>query len=155
MQKDVIFLFTVAQVAKKLGVTTQYIYHKMNNSMKQELQEHIKEVARGNRTVKMITETGVNLIEESLEEVSVGNDDANIDKDIVIILQQNIEILQEQLAIKDKQIDVKDLQISKMNERLKEAQQLNQNNQVLLKDQQEIKMLESNKNFWDIFKRKK
>ena len=141
-------MYTVAEVAKKLNVTTQYIYHKMNNSMKQELQEHIKEVARGNRTVKMITETGVELIEESLEDV-VGNDDANINKDIVMILQQNIEILQQQLAIKDEQINVKDLQMSEMNARLKEAQQLNQNNQVLLKDQQEIKMLESNKSFFE------
>lgn len=147
-------MYTVAQVAKKLNVTTQYIYHKMNNSMKQELQQHIKEVARGNRTVKMITETGVELIEKSIEEVST-NSDANIDNDIVMILQQNIEILQQQLAIKDEQINVKDLQISEINQRLKEAQQINQNSQVLLKDQREIKMLEENKSFWDIFKKKR
>lgn len=146
-------MYTVAQVAKKLNVTTQYIYHKINNSMKQELQDYVKEVAKGNRNVKMITDKGVELIEESLEEVST-NDESNINKDIVMILQQNIEILQEQLAIKDEQINVKDLQISEMNERLKEAQQLNQNNQVLLKDQQDRKMIEGNKSFWDIFRKK-
>lgn len=141
-------MYTVAQVAKKLNVTTQYIYHKINNSMKQELQDYVQEVARGQRKVKIITDEGVELIEESLEEVST-NDESNINKDIVMILQQNIEILQEQLAIKDEQINVKDLQISEMNERLKEAQQLNQNNQVLLKDHQDRKMLESKKSLWD------
>ena len=142
-------MFTVAQVADKLGVTTQYIYHKINNQMKEELASEVKEVANGKRSVRMITEQGVELISNTLEKV-VDNDLQDINKQLLELVQDNVDMLQEQLLAKDKQLDVKDLQIKELNSRLQELTKLNENSQILLRDKKENEVIaiEENKGFW-------
>ena len=141
-------MFTVAQVADKLGVTTQYIYHKINNQMKEELASEVQEVANGKRSVRMITERGVELISNTLEKV-VDNNLHDINKQLLELLQDNVDMLQEQLLAKDKQLDVKDLQIKELNLRLQELTKLNENSQILLRDKKENQAIaiEENKGF--------
>lgn len=148
-----IVLLSVGQVAKELNISTQAIYLKINSSMSEELAPFIKEVARGKRTIKMIESEGVELIRASLDiqvDEVVAKDNTSIDKDILKLLQDTIEVLRDQLLAKDEQI-------SKLNERLKESQQITQNHQVLLKDskekEQDLLMIEEKGWFDRLFKK--
>ncbi len=137
-------MLTIKEVSEKLGITPQAIYQKIDKQLNKELKPFVKEIKRGSRSVKMIESEGVEIIRNSLEqavEQEVEEISTTIDNELIAILKDTIDVLRGQL-------DVKDLQIRELNERLKEAQQLNQNSQVLLKNTQEVKMIEES-SWWD------
>ena len=137
-------LVTVGELAKQLNISTQAIYAKINDSMKDELTNHIHKIAKGKRFVIMIDEEGVEIIENSIVQVA-DEQLTSIDKEIIALLQTNIELLQEQL-------NVKDLQIAELNNRLMEAQNISKHNLVLLQNEKEVKAIEENKGLWQRFK---
>jgi hypothetical protein len=78
------------------------------------------------------------------QEEATTKDDTVPDEDIVKLNQILINTLVEQLKEKDNQIHEKDSQLENYSERLKQALELNRNNQILLKEKpkQELILLE-------------
>lgn len=150
-------MLTVQEIAKELNITTQSIYNKINNTMKDELQEHCKEIKRGNRIVRVVSTEGVDLIAESLKTI-IASDNAkylqDIDNGLYEVLKTTIDTLTLQLDAKDKQISAKDLQIAELNKIIASLQEANKNNQILLHRQQDVKMLEEKSSWWDSLKDK-
>lgn len=136
---------TVKQVAEELGISRQAVYSKLTVEFKENFTS-IKNV--NGRETLVINSEGIEILKREI--VKYGNQldgkiDSELDNQLITLLQKNIEILQEQLKIKD-------TQIMELNERLKEAQELNKNNQVLLHRQQDYpNMIQSGsekKEFW-------
>lgn len=94
-----------------------------------------KEIIKGKPTL-VISSNGVDKLKSEVVKVDNQVDDKidnEIDNEIIQLLDKNIEALQGQLEAKDNQIN-------ELNQRLKEQQELNRNNQVLL-----LREKESNK----------
>ena len=125
--------------------------------MAEELAEYCKEVKRGNRVVRVVTEEGVELIANSLETV-VASDSANvmqdIDNSLYDVLKDTVELLSVQLDAKDRQLIAKDVQIAELNKIIAGLQDANKNNQILLHRTQEVKAIEENISWWESFKGK-
>lgn len=141
---------TISEVASLLNITTQSIYNKLNNTMQNEMQGFVKEIKRGNRMVKVITEEGVEIIRESLES-NISNPNA---KDEQVVGNDLLELLQTTIDTLSLQLDAKDMQIQELNNIIKGVQKSNENTQILMGMQQEVKQLVENKGWWDNFKAK-
>lgn len=141
---------TISEVAASLNITTQSVYSKINNTMQDVMQGFVMEEKRGNRLVKVITEEGVEVLRDSLES-STSNSNAKgeqvVDNELLELLQTTIDTLSLQL-------DVKDMQIQELNNIIKGLQKSNENSQILMGMQQEVKQLAENKGWWDNFKAK-
>lgn len=110
---------TVKEFAKRVGVTNQTIYNRIDKDLIKFLKPNTK--------VKMIDI-------EALKLFSVDDNLNKFDQNLYKGFKENLEILQEQLKEKDKQIEA--------------LLQLNQNNQILLKQSQDkiLKLEEPKKN---------
>lgn len=150
-------MYTIQEVAEILNITPQAVYKKINNQLKNELATHLKQVKRGNKTVKVVTSEGLEIIRESLEQPvkqPFNKPFNNQFKDSSKGKEDNlIQLLEETIQTLKKQLDVKDKQIQDLNERLKEQQELNRNNQVLLHREQEQKALVSDTTAWQRLKK--
>lgn len=150
-------MYTIQEVAEILNITPQAVYKKINNQLKNELATHLKQVERGNKTVKAVTSEGLEIIRESLEQPvkqPFNKPFNNQFKDSSKGKEDNlIQLLEETIQTLKKQLDVKDKQIQDLNERLKEQQELNRNNQVLLHREQEQKALVSDTTAWQRLKK--
>lgn len=154
-------MYTIQEIAKILNITPQAVYKKINNQLNNELATHLKQVERGNKTVKAVTSEGLEIIRKSLEQPvdnqfnnEFNNQFNNQFKDSSKGKEDNlIQLLEETIQTLKKQLDVKDKQIQDLNERLKEQQELNRNNQVLLHREQEQKALVSDTTAWQRLKK--
>lgn len=123
---------TVRETAKELNVSRQTIYNKLTDDFKRDFTS-IKSI--NNKDILVISRVGIDKLKSEIVKLDSKIDskiDNVIDSDLTALLTKNIEVLQEQLKIKDNQI-------AELNERLKEQQELNKNNQVLLHREQESK----------------
>ena len=147
---------TVREVAEELNISRQAVYNKLTVNFKANFTTYKK---INNKDTLVITKDGVHKLKLDIDKVDNQVDsqldnevDNIIDNQLIDLMSKNIEVLQEQLQIKDKQI-------IELNERLKEAQELNKNNQVLLHRQQDQpKMIEEKEkkfSFKDLFSRNK
>lgn len=143
---------TVREVAEELNISRQAVYNKLTVDFKTNFTTTQK---INNKDTLVINKNGVHKLKEdivNLDSQVNSRLDNQIDNRLMDLMNKNIEVLQEQLQIKDQQI-------IELNERLKEAQELNKNNQILLHRQQEQpKMIEEEKkrfSFKDLFSRNK
>lgn len=137
---------TVREVADELNISRQAVYSKLTVNFKANFTT-LKKI--NNKDTLVINKAGVHKLKRDVVNVDNQVDcqvdnplDNIINHQIIELMNKNMEALQEQLRIKDQQI-------IDLNERLKEAQELNKNNQVLLHRQQDkTKMIEEvNKKF--------
>lgn len=149
-------MLTIRQVADKLNCSPQAIYKKVDNQLNNQLKPFVKEVERGKRFVKVIEPEGVEIIKKSMEQPvdnqfnSVEQPVVNqVESDLIALLEDNLEVLQCQLDAKDKQLEIKDEQLKAKDEQIKEIssllkdqQKLNENNQVLLREDQKQRIIE-------------
>ncbi|MGO1581455.1 MAG: hypothetical protein ACTHY0_04000 [Mammaliicoccus vitulinus] len=146
---------TVREVADELNISRQAVYNKLTVNFKDKFTSY-KEI--NNRQTLVIERAGIDKLKLDLVKENSQVDsklDNLVDSRLINLMDKNIETLQDQLLEKDKQI-------SELNERLKEAQELNKNNQVLLHRQQdkqrmieEKKEKEPKKKWWNFFKKDK
>lgn len=139
---------TIQEVAEILNVTPQAIYKKINNQLNNQLKDQVKQVKRGNKTVKVVTDKGIELLRESMEQPvkqQFNNEFNNVSQPLIDLLQGTIDTLNRQLEVKDKQIQ-------DLSDRLKEQQELNRNNQILLHREQDQQMLPAPTG-WERFKK--
>ena len=134
-------MYNVEEVSKIVGVSKVTVYKKIKKL--KELQEYI--VNNGDRVY--ILKNGIDVLKENLEKNNIKyvKEEISVDLDSSTDL---INILKEQLKEKDIQLQEKDKQIN-------ELINLNKNNQLLLKQQQdkEIKQLELSEHFEEVDKR--
>ena len=139
---------TIQEVAELLNVTPQAIYKKINNQLNNQLKDQVKQVKRGNKTVKVVTDKGIELLRESMEQPvkqQFNNEFNNVSQPLIDLLKGTIDTLNRQLEVKDKQIQ-------DLSDRLKEQQELNRNNQILLHREQDQQMLPAPTG-WERFKK--
>lgn len=131
---------TVREVAEELDVTRQTIYSKLTNEFKMNFTTN--KTIKGKETLVIKTD-GIKVLKKELSKVDSKNDSKinnNNDSELMSLLSQNVEILR-------KQLETKDMQIAELNSRLKEAQELNRNTQVLMKmNNEKMQMIESAEN---------
>ena len=145
---------TIKQTADELGITTQAVYKKINKSMKNELRNYLKTV---NKQI-LIDEQGINLIRDSLqplptvvnqstnetiannEEIESNENTNHSDRDFkffneqILFLRDQLKLLQEELRIEREHSREQSDKVISLAEQLAE---LNKNNQILLKQEQE------------------
>lgn len=112
-------LLTIKEFAEAAGVSSQAVYQRLTKT----LQPYVVEV-NGKKHLKREALELFDGAEQKAENKAVEQDSINIDKELIKTLQATITILQGQLETKDKQI-------AELNERLKDALELNKG-QVLL-----------------------
>lgn len=112
-------LLTIKEFAEVAGVSSQAVYQRLTKT----LQPYVVEV-NGKKHLKREALELFDGAEQKAENKVVEQDSINIDKELIKTLQATITILQGQLETKDKQI-------AELNERLKDALELNKG-QVLL-----------------------
>lgn len=108
---------TIKEVAEIAGVTQQAVYKQLNNKLK----KYYKEVEGKKRLHIDVLKEFNSTVEQNVEQP--------LNKSLTTSLTTTIELL-------SKQLDQKDKQINDLNDRLKEAQELNRNQQILLKQEQ-------------------
>lgn len=154
-------MYTVADVARIIGVTRQAVYRKMD---KEELHPYLKDSAKG----KMVTEKGFTILKgmfsdyleskqaPDTEQQKNSNRTDNLQSDYIASLKAEIENLKQINAVQAehlKQITIDNSQ------QMNSLTQLLQNSQVLLKQQQDKIFLLENPgdkekfSLWNIFKR--
>lgn len=112
-------LLTIKEFAEAARVSSQAVYQRLTKT----LQPYVVEV-NGKKHLKREALELFDGAEQKAENKAVEQDSINIDKELIQTLQATITILQGQLETKDKQI-------AELNERLKDALELNKG-QVLL-----------------------
>lgn len=153
----------IKEFAIRAGVSTQAIYQRLTK----DLQSYFKVIDNK----KCLNTSALKLF--ILKPIDKQTQDTlqEVDNSLVSTLQGALKVLTAQLEVKDKQLEVKDVQISELNERLKEAQELNRNNQILLGSEQTrtnpVLLMGGNeagkeetqpmkkKGFWTLFKKNK
>jgi hypothetical protein len=161
--------YSVSEISKQLNISKVTVYKKLDKIS--ELKDHIKQLKDG----KCVTEEGLEIIRQSLqltpltnplpEELKEDTEKPDSSSDL-IIYKQLIESLENQVnCLKEdkqklyEQLDTKDKHIDSLADALNTAQRLNENSQILLRQQQDkILFLESpptkeRKSIWDMFKR--
>ena len=123
---------TVREVAEELNISRQAVYSKLTVQFKENFTT-IRKI--NNRNTLVIDKDGIEELKKDMDNLD-SQADKKIDNQLIELLNKNIDILQ-------KQLEVKDQQIIELNERLREAQNLNKNSQVLLhREQDQPKMIE-------------
>ena len=131
---------SVKEFAERAGVSPQAIYQRLEK----DLQTYCKVVGkRKNVDTKALelfnTKPAYQAVDKELQDTlkdianhfkSEKQDNSNDSE--VLLLKELVNTLQDSLITLKDQINVKDNQIKELNARLKEANQLNQNNQILL-----------------------
>ena len=163
---------TLNQIAKQLGVSPQAVYQKVDKQLNNQLINHKKTFQKGNRTITVYTSEGAEIIKRSFTSAYI-----NKEKPVEQVIEQKVEQEVEQpkyananqsdllsvIEVLNNQLKVKDKQIEALNQQLSTAMQMNQNQQVLLLNEQQNKMLgtgqqqeqekEIKKGLFSIFKR--
>ena len=153
---------SIKDFAERAGVTQQAIYKRLTTSL----------------TTFINIENGKKTINSKALELFKTNENNNVeqplDKSLTTLLNATITLLSGQIETKDKQISEKDIQIENkdkqisekdiqiavLNEHLKQAQRLNENNQILIgRQQDQAKTLDEpaviiKKSFWSKLFRK-
>lgn len=104
---------TVNEVAEKAGITTQAVYKRLQTSW-----QDLSKVANGRKLVNSI-------VLQEFEPIQVDNQNNNEPTEKNETMNEILKTLRHQLEVKDKQIN-------ELNDRLKEANELNKHNQMLL-----------------------
>jgi len=137
---------TIKQIANELNITTQAIYHKINNSMKTQLRKHVKK--EGGQT--LVDEIGFNLIRDSLQSLQTIENDLQNEDEINITIKNDVEnkvdeienVLQNLQDIENTETIFKTADIDMMNNYISSLKE-----QIsILKEQNKILLQESNKN---------
>jgi len=159
---------TIKEVAEELDISTQAVYKKLNQ-LQTKLNNHIHEVAKGNKTVKAVDRKGIEIIKDSLVKAvdkqvcnQVGN---QLQVETMEILRETIDTLKSQMDKKDREIqqlkeDYKE-QLKSKDRQIENLTEMNKNNQILLGREQQ-KALPSgtviskiknffNKKNWNVF----
>jgi len=118
-------MYTIKEVSRILGISPQAVYKKLNQFNKQ-LGNELKEVEKNGKLVKVVTDKGLEILKGTVEQPRLETDDKQLNN----LLNETITMLSHQLEVKDKQIQ-------ELNDRLREQQELNRNNQVLLRNEQQ------------------
>ena len=132
-------LYTIKEISELIDLSKVSIYKKLKLKS---LQEYITK--KGG--VTYVSQEGFNLIQASLkhlnnEQTHSSSKDINEPVEPLTLDKEVFKVLNEQLKIKD-------TQIKELNDRLKEALQINQNSQVLLKDKPKLLDEPKKKGFW-------
>lgn len=135
-------LYTVAEVSEQLGVSKQTIYTKLN-TFKKDLKPYI----RIQNNTRYIESEGIEIIKNSIQANQFNSSNLKYDEsedeleELRVLkneyfqdLKQQIEYLKVELEKRDRQLESKDKQIISLND-------LVRNSQVLLKQEQEKKLL--------------
>ena len=109
---------SVKEFARQIGVSSQAVYQRLDKDLK----PFLKIV---NNKKKLDIRAFELLNSEDMEQSTIKEND-----------KQLTSSLQETLKILSRQLEAKDQQIADLNERLKEAQELNKNSQILLGNEQ-------------------
>ena len=108
----------VKEFARQIGVSSQAVYQRLDKDLK----PFLKVI---NNKKKLDIQAFKLLNSEDIEQPIIKEND-----------KQLTSSLQETLKILSRQLEAKDQQIADLNERLKEAQELNKNSQILLGNEQ-------------------
>lgn len=120
---------TVTAFAKAVGTSNQAIYQQLNKRLK----PYYKVIDNK----KMINIKAIEDIYQKAVDTTNQQVFQEEKQELINELKEHIKDLQEQLAVARADKEVKDKQIADLNERLAEANALNQNNQILISRQQE------------------
>ena len=140
MSNDSQTYVTIKELAAMARVTPQAIYNRINDP---DVQTFVK-LEKGRKVIDT----------RALDLFTTQTPDKPIEKALQSDITQTLDTLTDQLAAKDLQIFNQSVQIAELNERLKEANQLNSNNQVLIGRSQEpptkpqLPTPEKKKPFW-------
>jgi len=116
---------SIKEFATRAGVSTQAIYQRLDK----DLQHFLKLIDKR----KMLDIDGLRLF---LDADGCKEVDKQLTSDLQAVDKRLVDVLQETLKTLSAQLEAKDKQIANLNERLKEAQELNKNNQILLSSEQ-------------------
>lgn len=114
---------SIKEFAGRAGVSPQAVYQRLDK----DLQEYFK-VIEGKKALN-IKALDLFVVQQAQQSIDQGVDQL-VDGDLAITLKETLTILTGQLAEKDKQI-------AELNDRLKESNELNRNNQILIGRQQD------------------
>lgn len=129
--------YTVSQAAKKLNVSRQTIYIKLN---KLDLQDHI--IIENN--TKYITDKGLDIIRESITKQVDSKDDSYIDSKVDV--NNDVNLQDNLTSLNSDYINSLKEEIQYLREQLVYRDKLLENMQVLLKGEQENRKLLEEKN---------
>ena len=175
MMKDAVInlddYISIAEFAKKAGVSTQAIYKRLATDLKGELvtvdnRKMLKKSALEKFGFKEVT----NQVEKVDNQVEKPNETVIMLQKTISLLETQAETLQKQLEVKDRQIADMSKQIEELNERLKEShvlidqqqklQVVSESRLQLIEDKvtepDPVEVAEENekKHWWQIFKKK-
>ena len=112
---------SIKEFAARVGVTRQTVYNRLDKDLTPFLQVVGSKKSISVRALALFEADEV--VDDACQEV---------DNNLVKILHENVKTLQDAFTVLTAQLEAKDVQISDLNERLREAQELNRNSQVLL-----------------------
>lgn len=138
-------MYNVEEVAKIVGVSKVTVYKKIKNL--KELEKFL--VNKEDRVY--ILEEGIKILKDSINKNKHNPNKINVEDEVSVDLESNKELIN---MLKD-QLKEKDIQLKEKDKQLNELINLNKNNQVLLKQQQdkEIKSLQLEAHFEEIDKK--
>jgi len=131
---------SIKEFAGLAGVSPQAVYQRIDKDLKEYVQ-----VLEGKKAIDI----------KALDLFSVQSVEQPVDNELTTILRETLKVLSGQLTEKDKQI-------AELNERLKESNELNRNNQILIgRQQDQPKQIEEStplpepekRSFWSRFKK--
>ncbi|WWU66651.1 hypothetical protein QJR26_18075 (plasmid) [Clostridium baratii] len=138
-------MYNVEEVAKRVGVSKVTVYKKIKN-----LKELEKFIVNKEDRVYILDE-GVKILKESINKNKHNPNKINVEDEVSIDLESNKELIN---ILKD-QLKEKDVQLKEKDKQLNELINLNKNNQVLLKQQQdkELQQLQLAEHFDEVDKK--
>ncbi|WP_338631869.1 hypothetical protein [Clostridium baratii] len=138
-------MYNVEEVAKRVGVSKVTVYKKIKN-----LKELEKFIVNKEDRVYILDE-GVKILKESIDKNKHNPNKINVEDEVSVDLESNKELIN---MLKD-QLKEKDIQLKEKDKQLNELINLNKNNQVLLKQQQdkELQQLQLVEHFEEVDKK--
>lgn len=131
---------SIKEFAGLAGVSPQAIYQRLDKDLKEYVQ-----ILEGKKAIDV----------KALDLFTVQPVEQSVDNELTAILRETLKVLSGQLIEKDKQI-------AELNERLKESNELNRNNQILIgRQQDQPKQIEESspieepqkRSFWSRFRK--
>lgn len=129
---------TVQAFAEAVGISNQAVYQQLNKKLKPYYKLIDNKKMIDTRAIQEVYSKQVDTIKQATVEAN--------NQQLINELKEHIQDLQEQLAVAKADKEVKDKQIAELNERLKEANALNKNNQILIGIQQDPALPEPESN---------
>lgn len=119
---------TIQEVATITGVSRQAVYQRIDKDLK----EYVKLI----KGKKMLNNKALKMFNTNSIDKQVDNIDKQLNKQLTSTLQAQIDLLTKQLEIKDKQLADNSILLTQLTTSLQQSQELNLNNQLLLKSEQ-------------------